>query len=226
MASNWREANSLKQLEAEIQRFYPGTTTWEIGDDDHRATWSDHNPNAKNVVCAKDILADGGLSLRKLADHLVAYPHPNMRYVIYDRKIAERRNGFEWRDYNGRNAHQSHLHVSVGNGPDGRSTEGYDDTSSWQLEKLGTAPSKPSKPSKPDNDDNFGGKMPTIKRGSKGHAVKVLQALLGIFGWRVSVDGIFGPQTEKALRAFQERHAKPVDGIAGPITWNALFGVK
>jgi murein L,D-transpeptidase YcbB/YkuD len=38
----------------------------------------------------------------------------------------------------------------------------------------------------------------------------------------VAVDGIFGPQTEAAVRAFQKDKHLQVDGIAGPITWPAL----
>jgi hypothetical protein len=36
-------------------------------------------------------------------------------------------------------------------------------------------------------------------------------------------DGIFGPQTDAALRAFQQSQDLTVDGIAGPLTWTRLF---
>lgn len=228
MSEAWREAKSLETLEGELQKYYPDTTTWEIGDEDHQDSWSDHNPNAKRVVCAKDILGDGGLDLGALAEHLVSNPHPNLRYVIFNRRIAQRKDGFAWKTYNGVNAHKTHLHASVGNGPDGRSTTGYDSTASWRIAELKAGkPSVPAKPNKPSTGTGeLGGKMPTLRRGSKNRAdVRRLQALLTAAGYKTGIDGIFGPQTERQLRAFQTKHAKPVDGIAGPITWNALLGV-
>lgn len=226
MGTEWREAKSLKVLEAEIQQHYPGTTTWEIGDDDHQANWSDHNPNAKNVVCAKDILPDGGIDLGKLCQYLVTRPHPNLRYVIFNRKIYQRKNGFEAEDYTGRSAHKRHLHASVGNGPDGRSTSGYDSTAPWGIEDMDKAPAKPQVPSKPKpSTSNLGEKMPTRKRGDRGRSVRILQALLNAWGWKVRIDGTFGPQTERAVRQFQDKYANPVDGIVGELTWTALLGL-
>lgn len=228
MSTKWREARSLQTLEAEIQEYFPGTTTWEIGDEDHQDDWSDHNPNGANVVCGKDILSDDGLNLQAFVDHLIANPHPNLRYVIFNRKIYQRKNGFAEQDYNGKNAHKTHVHVSVGNGPDGRSTTGYDNTMSWGIKALkGGKPSKPMTPGKPSTGKGkLGDKMPTVKRGSKNKAaVRRLQALLTANGYKTTIDGIFGSQTERQLRAYQGKHAKPVDGIAGPVTWNALLGL-
>ena len=58
---------------------------------------------------------------------------------------------------------------------------------------------------------------PTIRRGARGDAVRELQARLGI-----TADGIFGPQTDAAVRMFQTDNRLSVDGIAGPQTWGAL----
>jgi len=58
---------------------------------------------------------------------------------------------------------------------------------------------------------------PTIKRGSKGEHVLVLQAALGL-----KVDGNFGPETEKAVKELQKKNKLKADGIVGPITWRAV----
>ena len=59
--------------------------------------------------------------------------------------------------------------------------------------------------------------METLRRGSKGDAVKQLQSLLGI-----TADGIFGAQTEKAVKDFQKKNGLQADGIVGSKTWAAL----
>lgn len=60
--------------------------------------------------------------------------------------------------------------------------------------------------------------MKTLKLTSRGNEVKQLQALLNI-----TQDGIFGPQTSRAIMQFQRENNLKVDGIVGPLTWSLLF---
>jgi peptidoglycan hydrolase-like protein with peptidoglycan-binding domain len=64
---------------------------------------------------------------------------------------------------------------------------------------------------------------PLIRKGDQQHPVKTLQHLLRARGHNVAVDGIFGPNTDAAVRAFQQQKGLAVDGIVGPNTWSALI---
>ncbi|WP_406283990.1 peptidoglycan-binding protein [Streptomyces sp. NBC_00209] len=58
---------------------------------------------------------------------------------------------------------------------------------------------------------------PTLRSGSRGHAVATAQQLLG-----VKADGRYGPATARAVKAFQRGHRLGADGIVGPATWQRL----
>lgn len=61
-----------------------------------------------------------------------------------------------------------------------------------------------------------------VERGDQGSDVREVQTILAGFGYTVAVDGIYGPQTEKAVRSWQKSNGLVVDGIAGPITTASL----
>ena len=58
--------------------------------------------------------------------------------------------------------------------------------------------------------------MKTIKKGSKGNAVKVWQIIIG-----AAADGIFGSGTESATKTWQSNHGLAADGIVGKMSWKA-----
>lgn len=65
--------------------------------------------------------------------------------------------------------------------------------------------------------------MTLIWRGARGPVVRELQATLAGMGLHKGVlDGDFGPQTERAVTAFQRAHGLTPDGIVGPQTAQAL----
>lgn len=59
----------------------------------------------------------------------------------------------------------------------------------------------------------------TVKQGSTGKAVKVMQAALG----GLTIDGKAGPKTIAAVKAFQAKKGLTQDGVCGPKTWRALL---
>ena len=64
---------------------------------------------------------------------------------------------------------------------------------------------------------------PLVRVGDRGTPVRSLQYLLRAHGHDLVVDGVFGPVTEVAVRAFQKEGELVVDGVVGPITWRALI---
>jgi len=65
--------------------------------------------------------------------------------------------------------------------------------------------------------------LPTIKKGSKGSAVKYCQERLVAKGFHLTVDGDFGPKTDAVVREYQASENLQPDGIVGPQTWNRLL---
>jgi len=65
---------------------------------------------------------------------------------------------------------------------------------------------------------------PTLATGSTGADVKRLQRILVMMKLLdyTGIDGSFGPQTEAAVKSFQQSQSLTVDGIVGPLTWQAL----
>lgn len=61
-----------------------------------------------------------------------------------------------------------------------------------------------------------------LRRGDAGAAVRRLQDLLNEHNYELTVDGIYGPRTEAAVRAYQRANGLQVDGIAGPQTMTHL----
>ena len=64
---------------------------------------------------------------------------------------------------------------------------------------------------------------PVAQNGSQGHPIRTLQFLLRAHGHNLTVDGMFGPATEAAVKAFQTSKGMTADGIMNAPTWSALI---
>lgn len=62
----------------------------------------------------------------------------------------------------------------------------------------------------------------TIQYGSSGEEVKTLQTELNKRGYKLDVDGKFGPKTQAAVKDYQKKNNLAVDGIVGRNTWGSL----
>ncbi|MFV2094814.1 hypothetical protein ACFHW1_04895 [Micromonospora sp. LOL_014] len=193
----WRNARSLDVLADEIEAVAPGTTVWTIGDEDHQEDWSDHNPNeCCDVVCAADVLDDAGLDLQWLADTITRTDPPALKYVIWRDRIWLP--GYGWQPYRGQ--FHTHVHVSVGWGPDGRSTGPYDDTSPWGVDE---------------GDDML------VRQGQKSEMVAYWQRVVRDCGHDPGpIDGDYGPKTAAAVNAHRAKHKQsPASSITGWQAW-------
>lgn len=132
MAASWHLAPSLVQLRAEINRRWPGrdkTSDGSIGDAAHSSRVSDHNPNARRSVNALDIDRDG-IDVEALRALLIK--DSRVYYVIYNRRIWQRKYGFAPRTYTGPSPHTGHLHVSII-----QSVAAEQDTRPWGIDRIG-----------------------------------------------------------------------------------------
>jgi Putative peptidoglycan binding domain len=65
--------------------------------------------------------------------------------------------------------------------------------------------------------------LPTLSAGAKGGDVRTIQGLCCARGHTVTLDGVFGPVTESAVKAVQSAAKIAADGVVGQATWPALM---
>lgn len=132
--SNWRLAKSLAVLRDQVNASSPGRSKSEdgtIGDERHAASKSDHNPNEAGVVCAIDFTHDpnGGFDSYRFAEILRQNRDPRIQYVISNGRIWNTDvQPYVWRQYDGTNKHDKHVHISVKQNP-----LLYDNESAWNI---------------------------------------------------------------------------------------------
>lgn len=125
--AKWRVAEALLQLRAQVNEVFPKrskASDGTVGDPAHQSRASDHNPwvvdGGIGVVTAMDITHDpaGGCDAGKVVEALRASRDPRLKYLIYNRRIANSQPvgaapAWAWRAYTGSNPHNHHCHLSV-----------------------------------------------------------------------------------------------------------------
>lgn len=61
-----------------------------------------------------------------------------------------------------------------------------------------------------------------VRLGSRGDGAKWVQYELNRHGHNLKIDGVIGPKSDNAIRAFQLEHDLKPDGVVGPLTIAAL----
>lgn len=216
----WRVARALIQLREQVNKQFPNRSKaadGTIGDAAHASRDSDHNPWVKDgemgIVTGLDITNDPGhgLDSEHLAEALRTSRDPRLKYVISNRKIASfDHDDFKWRPYHGKNTHNHHCHISVK-----PAKSFYDDIEPWNFDHIVAPSTAVLHPI-----HNM-----VLTLGSEGDRVKELQTKLNQTRTKdeqLEVDGVLGPDTVSAVKAFQQVHGLTPDGKVGPYTWEKL----
>lgn len=144
----WRLAGCLIAMEAEADRIAPNrnrASDGSIGDQNHQARKSDHNPDGDLTVDALDLTHspergwDTHARARQVAQNVKNGIEPRIKYIISNGQIFSKENGvWAWREYDGPNPHDHHAHYSIEDAH-------QDDTSPWFL----GVPAFPTTPTPP-----------------------------------------------------------------------------
>lgn len=115
----WRVARSLDKLLAQINAYAPNRSKisdGSIGDASHSSRVSDHNPDSRGIVHARDFTHSPtrGFDAHAFVRRLAKAGDRRIKYLISNRQISNPSIGAgRWRPYSGINPHTQHAHVSV-----------------------------------------------------------------------------------------------------------------
>jgi murein L,D-transpeptidase YcbB/YkuD len=87
------------------------------------------------------------------------------------------------------------------------------------LTRPGAAPPAPTAPGWPGRYLRYTPGKPLMR----GDDVRSWQAQMQARGWRLEVDGLYGPASATACRRFQAEKHLGTDGVVGPVTWAAAW---
>lgn len=192
--ADWYLVPCLVTLREEFNALSPhrdkGADGW-IGNAAHQKRKSDHNPDAQGRVLALDIDSTGPWP--RPFDELVESLRGDDRleYVIWNRRIASRDQGWKWRTYTGTaDPHTNHAHLSARHDHTGNNS-----TAPWGIKEDDMLP----------------------KQGETGEEVKFWQYVLTELGYDPgAADGIYGDRMASAVNKFRaDRGVAAADSVTG-----------
>lgn len=218
MAKDWLLAPALDAFFDELNKKYPKRdkkSDGSIGNAEHAARQSDHNPDSDGMVHAIDVDVDG-IPSAEIVAYLVAQAKSGADtrawYIIHRGVIYSRTYRWVPRPYTGKNKHDQHFHISL------RYVKSVEGNRAPWLALFGDADSRYTPWQKVE-----AGKR-SVKLWDSGDDVKELQRILN--DWypevNISEDGYFGPGTNEVVVDFQKRAGLETDGIVGKKSWTAL----
>ena len=201
-----------------------------IGDRRHAASVSEHNPDGDGSVDAWDVdvnllgssdetgTAAEQARMWELIEEFEKQPQAQLwifRGLIANRDVDNWRR----RLYRGVNRHNKHAHLQS---RDSREDTPYGgdlvvdaiNAPEPRVSPGGKAPAWPFGP---------GDYYRRLARPEYRAGVRAAQAQLKKRGWKITVDGLFGPEMERVITAFQREKGLTADGKLGPRTWRALW---
>jgi hypothetical protein len=202
---DWYLVPCLVRLRTEFNEMSPNRdkgADGSIGDAAHQSRASDHNPQADGRVLAVDIDSTGpwpgGVTDFNAFNMMVESLRGDSRleYIIWNRRIASRDQGWTWRTYTGTaDPHTGHAHFSARH-----DHTGNDSTAPWGLTE---------------------GNDMLVKKGDSGEEVKFWQMVLNdVDDAKLAVDGDYGTATENAVNASRKSRGQgPNPAVSG---WHAF----
>ena len=204
-----------------------------VGDKPHAERPSEHNPDRDGSVDAydMDVNLNGSKNDEGTQEELRAIEElkaefekqPGAQLWIHRGEIANKDIG-KWkrRKYSGVNKHMHHVHWQSDPDAENRPMRGdltVDEVVDALNQPLRTeAKSIPDWPI--DDDKSF---RPYHSNAPYYATIERVQRRLRERGWKVSVDGRYGPMTERCVVRFQREKGLKPDGLIGPKTWRALW---